>query len=121
MIIENTHNGKKLFFAPGLHKLDTHVETAMREADCVVVDGTYWSMNEMIDLGFSTRTSTELGHLPQDGPNGMITLLDGMIKPRKILIHINNTNPILDEESAERFILTRHGIEVAFDGMEIEL
>ena len=75
----------------------------------------------MIALGFSEKTATELGHLPQTGPEGMIALLDSMPKPRKILIHINNTNPILDEESPERATLTQHGIEVALDGMIIDL
>jgi pyrroloquinoline quinone biosynthesis protein B len=62
-----------------------------------------------------------MGHLPQSGAGGMIEVLDGIGARRKILIHINNTNPILDEDSPERATLTRHGIEVAHDGMEIEL
>jgi pyrroloquinoline quinone biosynthesis protein B len=59
-----------------------------------------------------------MGHLPQSGEGGMIATLD-KLDCRKILIHINNTNPILDDDSTQRAILTRHGIEVAFDGMEI--
>ena len=62
-----------------------------------------------------------MGHLQQSGPGGMIEVLDGMPAVRKILIHINNTNPILDEDSVEREILGEHGIEVAYDGMNIEL
>ena len=62
-----------------------------------------------------------MGHLPQSGSGGMIEILDGISDARKILIHINNTNPILDEDSAQRAQLTEHGIEVAFDGMEIIL
>ncbi|MNG27460.1 Coenzyme PQQ synthesis protein B [compost metagenome] len=62
-----------------------------------------------------------MGHLPQSGPGGMIEVLDGIPGPRKVLIHINNTNPILDVDSSERAELVRHGIEVAWDGMAIEL
>jgi pyrroloquinoline quinone biosynthesis protein B len=64
-----------------------------------------------------------MGHLPQSGEGGMIAVLDSLAPraPRKILIHINNTNPILDEASEPRAILARHGIEVAFDGMEIDV
>ena len=61
------------------------------------------------------------GHLCQSGPGGMIELLDGLPTARKILIHINNTNPILDLDSPERAELDAHGIEVAFDGMSIVL
>jgi pyrroloquinoline quinone biosynthesis protein B len=66
-----------------------------------------------------------MGHLPQSGEGGMIAVLDSLdsrVKARrKVLIHINNTNPILDDDSEQRAILARHGIEVAFDGMEISL
>jgi pyrroloquinoline quinone biosynthesis protein B len=62
-----------------------------------------------------------MGHLPQSGENGMINVLKAMDKPRKILIHINNTNPILDEDSEQRKILASEGIEVSFDGMDVKL
>ena len=61
-----------------------------------------------------------MGHLPQSGPGGMLEALQPLAA-RKILIHINNTNPILDEDSAERATLQAAGVEVAYDGMEIEL
>ncbi|MBB5393141.1 MULTISPECIES: pyrroloquinoline quinone biosynthesis protein PqqB [unclassified Herbaspirillum] len=121
LIIENRKTGKKLFYAPGLGELEAHVLAAMHAADCLLVDGTFWSEDEMINLGFSRKKAADMGHLPQSGPGGMIDVLDTINDTRKILIHINNTNPILDEDSAERATLTRHGIEVAWDGMEIEL
>jgi pyrroloquinoline quinone biosynthesis protein B len=63
-----------------------------------------------------------MGHLPQSGPGGMLEWLEQLpASTRKVLIHINNTNPILDEDSAQRLELTRRGIEVAHDGMEIDL
>ncbi|KAF3998676.1 pyrroloquinoline quinone biosynthesis protein PqqB [Glaciimonas immobilis] len=121
LLIEEIATGKKLFYAPGLGALEPHIENAMRTADCVLVDGTLWTEDEMITLGFSKKKSADMGHLPQTGPGGMIEVLDAMDTPRKILIHINNTNPILDADSHQRATLTQHGIEVAFDGMEITL
>ncbi len=62
-----------------------------------------------------------MGHLPLSGPGGMIEILERLPASRKILIHINNTNPVLVEDSPERAVLARHGIELAYDGMEITL
>lgn len=115
-------SGKRLFYAPGLGEMETPVWQAMREADCVLVDGTLWTDDEMIRLGASAKTSRSMGHLPQSGPGGMLEWLAELpATTRKILIHINNTNPILDEDSPERAELDARGIEVAFDGMEIRL
>ena len=114
--------GKKLFYAPGLGQMEPHVWAAMQASDCVLVDGTLWTDDEMIALGASKKTSRSMGHLPQTGPDGMIEWLDKLPNQvRKVLIHINNTNPILDEQSPQRQTLTAHGIEVAYDGMEITL
>ena len=76
----------------------------------------------MIRVGAGKKTAASMGHLAQSGPGGMIEWLDKLpADTRKVLIHINNTNPILDEDSEQRRILTEHNIEVAFDGMEISL
>lgn len=121
LVIENCKTGKKAFYAPGLGAIEPHVLAAMHAADCILIDGTFWTTDEMLALGFSRKMAADMGHLPQSGQGGMIEVLDGIPGARKILIHINNTNPILDEDSAERAMLTQHGIEVAYDGMEIEL
>lgn len=121
LLIEDVETGRCVFYAPGLGAIDAPVEAALRRADCVLVDGTFWQADEMIALGLSGKTAADMGHLPQSGAGGMIAVLDGVPARRKILIHINNTNPILDEDSEERALLARHGIEVAFDGMEITL
>jgi pyrroloquinoline quinone biosynthesis protein B len=114
--------GRRLFYAPGLGQMEEHVWAAMQTADCVLVDGTLWTDDEMITLSASAKTSRAMGHLPQSGPGGMLEWLDQLPpSTRKVLIHINNTNPILDEGSTQRQELTRRGIEVAFDGMEIDL
>jgi pyrroloquinoline quinone biosynthesis protein B len=94
----------------------------MQSAACVLVDGTFWSDDEMIRLGLSRKRSRDIGHLAQSGQGGMLEWLGRLPgHTRKVLIHVNNTNPILDEDSAERAELGRRGIEVAWDGMEIEL
>ena len=120
--ITDTMSGKRLFYAPGLGQMEAHVWAAMQAADCVLVDGTLWTDDEMITLGASSKTSRAMGHLPQSGAGGMLEWLERLpASTRKVLIHINNTNPILDEDSAQRQELTRGGIEVSFDGMEIDL
>ncbi|KQV36482.1 pyrroloquinoline quinone biosynthesis protein PqqB [Massilia sp. Root335] len=121
LLIEDVGTGKSAFYAPGLGAIDPRVEAAMRKADCVLVDGTFWDADEMIAPGLSGKTAADMGHLPQSGEGGMIAVLDGIGTRRKVLIHINNTNPILDEDAEQRAVLARHGIEVAFDGMEIAL
>jgi pyrroloquinoline quinone biosynthesis protein B len=121
LLIEDMQTGQSVFYAPGLGAIDPQVDAALHEADCVLVDGTFWRADEMIALGFSGKTAADMGHLPQSGDDGMIAVLDRVKARRKVLIHINNTNPILDEDSEERAMLARHGIEVAFDGMEITL
>ena len=121
LTITDARSGRSAFYAPGLGALSPAVLAAMRAADVLLVDGTFWRADEMIRLGLSAKTAADMGHLPQDGPGGMIATLDTMPAARKILIHINNSNPILREDSAERAVLAQHGIEVAHDGMEIEL
>ena len=121
LTISDTQSGARVFYAPGLGSISTDVEAAMQAADVLLVDGTFWTEDEMITLGLSKKPASEMGHLPQSGPGGMIEILDRMPARRKILIHINNSNPILREDSVERALLTQHGIEVAADGMEIIL
>ena len=120
--IVDSGRGTSLFYAPGLAEVTPAVFDAMANADAVLVDGTFWSDDEMIGLGLSTRRAQEIGHLAQSGPGGMVEWLSRLpARTRRCLIHINNTNPILDEDSPERAALTRAGIEVCEDGMELIL
>ncbi|MDD5033887.1 MAG: pyrroloquinoline quinone biosynthesis protein PqqB [Methylococcaceae bacterium] len=121
VIVEQISTGKKLYYAPGLGEFEPHVEEAMKSADCVLVDGTFWQHDEMARAGINDKLALELGHLPQSGEGGMIEILTSATQGRKMLIHINNTNPILDEDSPERKKLDEAGIEVSFDGLEINL
>jgi len=119
--IEDLNTAKNLFYAPGLGVVEDHVVNYMENADCVLVDGTVWTNNEMSNEGISDKLASEMGHLDQSSENGIMNMLKPLKKPRKILIHINNTNPILDEESPQRAILDKAGIEVSYDGMDIQL
>ncbi|CAD5110432.1 pyrroloquinoline quinone biosynthesis protein PqqB [Zestomonas carbonaria] len=121
LFVEDTASGGALFYAPGLGQVDDALLAWMRRADCLLVDGTLWRDDEMRICEVGDKLGSEMGHLPQSGPGGMLDVLDGLPAPRKVLIHINNTNPILDEDSPERAELVARGIEVAWDGMAIEL
>lgn len=119
LMLQDSRSGARVFYAPGLGEVTDAVEAAMRQADVLLVDGTCWSDDEMLTLGLSKKTARMMGHLAQSGADGMIALLERMPARRKILIHINNSNPILREDSAQRAELAAHGIEVAYDGMDI--
>lgn len=118
--VEDLRSGHKLFYAPGLGQIEPHLRPFMENADVLLVDGTVWSDDELITNEISTKRGAEMGHLALSGEGGMIEYLNTLRKPRKVLIHINNTNPILDEDSSERAELEAQGIEVSFDGMSIE-
>jgi pyrroloquinoline quinone biosynthesis protein B len=122
MLITDTTSGATAFYAPGLGAITAPVFDAMSGADAVLVDGTFWTDDEMPRLGLSSKTARAIGHLPQSGAGGMIEWLAKLpARTRRCLIHINNTNPILDEDSAERAVLTSARIEVCEDGMAIQL
>ena len=119
--VEDTSTGKNLFYAPGLGVIEDHVYEYMANADVVLIDGTVWTNDEMSRHGISDKLASEMGHLDQSSKGGIKDTLSSLEKPRKILIHINNTNPILDEDSAERKQLNDLDIEVSYDGMDIHL
>lgn len=121
LFVEDRSSGGSLFYAPGLGQVDETLLAWMRRADCLLVDGTLWRDDEMRICEVGDKLGSEMGHLCQSGPGGMIEVLDALPAKQKILIHINNTNPILDIDSAERAELSAHGIDVAWDGMRIQL
>jgi pyrroloquinoline quinone biosynthesis protein B len=116
----NERTGKRLFYAPGLADISPAVWQALCAADVVLVDGTFWTGDEMIRAGLSAKHALDMGHLPQSGPGGMLEHLARLpATTRKVLIHINNTNPVLDAHSPERQQLHAAGVELAHDGMEL--
>lgn len=121
VVIEDTRRGRSAFYAPGLGEITPPLFDLMCSADAVLVDGTFWTDDEMIRLGLSKKTARDIGHLPQSGPGGMLEWLDRLpARTRRLLIHVNNTNPILDEDSPERAELVRRGVEVCEDGQTVE-
>ena len=122
--VTDLRNGKRLFYAPGLGEVGPQELEWMTGCDCLMVDGTFWTEDEMVRAGLGSKYAADMGHLPQSGTPerpGMMDALDKTRAHRKLLIHINNSNPILDEDGPERGELSRQGIEVAFDGMQLEL
>ncbi len=120
-VFRDRAGGGVLTYVPGLARLDDDVLGRFAASDLVLVDGTFWRDDELALLGISTRSARDMGHLPLSGPGGTLEALARLERPRKVLVHINNTNPILLEDSAERAAVLRAGVEVAYDGLEVEL
>lgn len=121
LLVTHVPSLRSLFYAPGLGEMEPVVADAMAQADCMLVDGTCWTDDEMQRRGVGQKLARAMGHLPQSGPGGMREVLAAYPNARRILIHINNTNPILDPASIEAQTLHDEGIEVAEDGLEIRL
>lgn len=121
LIIKDHKTQKQLFYAPGLGKIDDQIMQIMQSSDCVMIDGTLWTDDEMQQTGVGTKTGREMGHLYISGEDGSLSYLNQLSTPKKVLIHINNTNPILNENSSQFAELKANGVEVAYDGMQIEL
>jgi pyrroloquinoline quinone biosynthesis protein B len=113
--------GGVVTYVPGLARLDDGVLARFAASDLVLVDGTFWRDDELALLGISARSARDMGHVPLSGPGGTLEALAGLERPRKVLVHINNTNPILLEDAPEREEVLRAGVEVAYDGLEVDL
>lgn len=114
-------SGASLFHVPVIRELDPEIIAAIARCDCVLFDGSFWSETEMEARGVGTRTASAMGHMPIGGRAGSLAMLGGLSAIRKIYTHINNTNPILNEDSPERRAVAGAGWEVAEDGMELIL
>jgi pyrroloquinoline quinone biosynthesis protein B len=111
----------RLFFIPGCARMTDALAQRLHGADVVFFDGTLWTDDEMLHAGVGTKTGLRMGHMSVSGPNGTISAFEKIDVRRKILLHINNSNPILLDDSPERAQAEAAGWEVAYDGMEIEL
>jgi pyrroloquinoline quinone biosynthesis protein B len=119
--ITDARSGRSLAYVPGIKQIDADLTALLGDCDCIFLDGTFWSDNELIDLGIAQKTALAIGHIPIGGPDGSLAKLAGLRDVRRIYIHINNTNPMLIEDSAERRTVEQAGWEVAFDGMDLEV
>ena len=120
-VFRDRAGGGIVTYVPGLARLDADVLSRLAASDLVLVDGTFWRDDELARLGISARSARDMGHVPLSGPGGTLEALAGLQRPRKALVHINNTNPILFEDSPEREAVLSAGVEVAYDGLEVQL
>jgi pyrroloquinoline quinone biosynthesis protein B len=114
-------NNKKMFIAPTISGRAGEWAKLAASADLALLDGTFWSDAELAATGRTSKTAREMGHLPLSGSDGLLAQYPQDAKGRKILMHINNTNPILDESSPEHRAVLEAGFEIAYDGLTIEL
>lgn len=119
--IRDRRDGKVAVYAPALADWPAELDDALRDADCVLVDGTFWDDEEPRRRGFSERTSTQMGHLPITGPGGTAERLAALPAGRRLYTHLNNTNPLVDPDHAGHLRLAAAGIEVAREGALIDL
>jgi pyrroloquinoline quinone biosynthesis protein B len=113
--------GGRLVYVPGLAALDRDVLARVRDADVLLLDGTFWSDEEMRIVGAGGASARAMGHLPVGSEDGSLAALASLPAARKIYVHINNTNPMLREDSPERRAVERAGVEVGWDGLEFTL
>jgi pyrroloquinoline quinone biosynthesis protein B len=118
--VELRAGDRRLVFVPGAATVTPALKARFDGADVVMFDGTLFTDDEMIRNGSGAKTGRRMGHMPIDGPDGSLAALKGL-SARRLYIHINNTNPILVDGSAERRRVEAAGFEVAEDGMEIAL
>jgi pyrroloquinoline quinone biosynthesis protein B len=119
--IKDQLTGGVAVYAPGIESWTIELEKQLEKTDCIFIDGTFWHSDELRRLGVSEWVAAEMGHIPITGPLGSFERLAQLTAHRKIYIHINNTNPILDEDSPQFRSLKEQGIEVGYDGLELEV
>ena len=116
-----TDGARTALFVPGCAAMTPALAARARAADVVLFDGTMWRDDEMVVAGLGTKTGARMGHMSLGGEGGTLAAFEGLTEARKILVHLNNSNPVLLDDSPERAEVERAGWEVAFDGMEIAL
>ena len=119
--IREQRTGRTLAYASSTGAVDAAVLGLVEGADCVFFDGTFWSERELIELGLGSKQARDMAHLPIGGEGGSLARLTSLRASRRIFIHVNNTNPVLREDSAEAAAVRAAGWQVAEDGLEIEL
>ncbi|HJQ83927.1 MAG TPA: pyrroloquinoline quinone biosynthesis protein PqqB [Candidatus Binatia bacterium] len=114
-------DGGVLAYLPGVGALGQAVHRALAGADVVFFDGTFWRSDELGALGLGTRRAEQMGHVPVGGAAGSLAALAALPARRRLYIHLNNTNPLLRDDSTERAAVASAGWDVAHDGLELEL
>lgn len=121
LTISEPATGKTFHFIPSCAAMTDGLRHRLASSKLVFFDGTLWTDDEMIRLGVGNKTGRRMGHMSMSGPHGSIAALAGLGMTRRIFLHINNTNPVLLDDSPERRQAESAGWEIAYDGMEIAL
>lgn len=119
--ISDGRTGRTLVYLPGAQDLTASVLAELEGCSCLLFDGTCWRDDEMVRLGIAGKTARDMGHIPISGADGSLERLASLPVERKVYTHINNTNPILIDDSPERRVVEESGFEVAADGLEMEI
>ena len=119
--VREVRTGRVLAYLSGVASITDDVRRALTGADAVFFDGTFWSSDELPAQGLGTKRAEQMAHLPVAGADGSLAGLADLRAGRRIYIHVNNTNPMLREDSSERAAVAAAGWEVAWDGMEVRL
>jgi pyrroloquinoline quinone biosynthesis protein B len=121
LVIRDEASSARLAYFSGVAGPSPEIERAAVGAGALFFDGTFWSSDELIAAGLGSRRAEEMAHWPVGGPEGSLGFLSRARATRRILIHVNNTNPVLREDGLERRALAAAGVEVAEDGLELAL
>jgi pyrroloquinoline quinone biosynthesis protein B len=119
--LEDLRTGGRLVYAPCVASLGPSLCRAAAEADCVLIDGTFWDDEEPVRCGIGSRTARAMGHLPVNGPEGSLNWLSELGARHRAYVHVNNTNPMLNERGPEHGLVTGRGVCVGADGDSFEL
>ncbi len=111
----------RFHYIPGCARMTDELRARIAGSPLVFFDGTLWSNDELVDLGISPKTGARMGHMNISGPEGTLAAFEDLDVRRKVFVHVNTTNPVLDEESRERAEIVARGWDVAEDGMRIVL
>jgi len=118
--VTDDKTGKHFFFIPGCSGLDDDLRARLKGAPLLFFDGTLYTNDEMIVQGLMSKTGDRIGHMNMSGPKGTVEQIAPLGIARKIFIHINNSNPVLRDDSPERAAVEAAGWEVSYDGMEVK-
>ncbi len=120
-LIVESPSGKRLAYIPAVPQIDETLMKEFESADVLLFDGTFWSDDELIAIQGSGQTARQMGHVPVSSEQGSLNKLAGLRRPRKIYIHINNTNPMLNEAGPEYREVREAGWEISEDGCQFDL
>ena len=121
LIITETATGTRCAYLPGCGAIDDALLARLAGSAMILFDGTFWSNDELIRLGIGERTALQLDHLPMSGSEGSLARLGAVPSRHRVYVHINNTNPVLLEDSAERRAVEAAGLTIGMDGMRFDI